>query len=341
MFRKTEKHGDSSINVFKLWKFYGKFPLYAPMTPPIIKVMQLSRLRLAKTPLIKYPHYKSEANSEEKSVNMTTVFREIPSNYWLFLFATDENRESQKEGNSVMPLSVAEMLETLTNSNDCRFIYRKHKNGENSDGELNDFCQSMPSNHSHILFYLPQFSGAEKLIKQSVSQTLSNVENAKVKLLTVSNPENFIKTETPIFHDESLIIRGERLQKLIKVKTTETLGCKFVSSWEIEKVNSLENSAESEKPLYIFQKFLELEKSDVPFKDTIISYINLLQRRMGRLFVTEHSRTLDIDLGVSNAQCICYEFLYQPLPETQDDQSKNCQLFPLFNEDTIFDTSFL
>ena len=99
---------------------------------------------------------------------MTTVFREIQSNYWLVLFATDENRESHKEGNSDMPLSVAEMLKTLTNSNDCRFIYRKHINGENSNGELNDYCQSMPSNHSHIRFYLPQFSGAEKLIEQSV-----------------------------------------------------------------------------------------------------------------------------------------------------------------------------
>ena len=96
---------------------------------------------------------------------MTTVFREIPYNYWLVLFATDENRESHKEGNTDMPLSVAEMLKTLTNSNDCQFIYRKHINGENSNGELNDYCQSMPSNHSHILFYLPQFSGTEKLIK--------------------------------------------------------------------------------------------------------------------------------------------------------------------------------
>ena len=94
------------------------------------------------------------------------------------------------------------------------------------------------------------------------------------------------------------------MQKLIKVKTTETLGCKFVSSWEIEKGNSLGNCTESEKALYIFQKSLELEKSDAPFKDTIISYINLLHRGMGRLFVTEHSRTLDIHLGVSHATSV-------------------------------------
>ena len=94
---------------------------------------------------------------------------------------------------------------------------------------------------------LPQFSGTENLIKKSVSQTLSNVKKAKVKPLTVSQPETFIKTETSFFHDESLIIRGESLQTLIKVKTTETLGYNFVSLWEIETVNSFGNCTENEK----------------------------------------------------------------------------------------------
>ena len=279
---------------------------------------------------------------------MTTVFREIPSNYWLLLFSTDEKTEkvasgsrAQKESNQGMPSSVAEMLEKLTSSNDCQFLYRKHNIQENSDGQLEDFCQWMPSNHYHILLYLPHSAGGEKLIKQSVSQTLSNVHNAKVKLLTVSYPENFSKAETSIFCDESLVVREEKMQKLIKAKTSVSLGCSFVSLWELEKNNSFGNCADSEKALYVFQKLLELEKSDAPFKDTIISYIDLLQRGVGRFFVTEHSRTLDIDLGVSNAQCTCYECLYQPLHETPDDQNRNTQLFSLFNEDTIIDTSFL
>ena len=91
----------------------------------------------------------------------------------------------------------------------------------------------------------------------------------------------------------------------------------------------------------IFQKLLELEKNDAPFKNKIIPYIKHLQRGMERLFVTERSRTLDIDLGVSKAQCTCNECLYQPSPERQDDQSRNFQLISLFNGDTIIDTSFL
>jgi len=277
---------------------------------------------------------------------MTTVFREIPYNYWLLLFSTDETRENFDEvqkDKSHMPPSVTEMMEVLSNANDCQFIFRKHKNGENSNGELNDFCQSMPSNHSHILLYLPQISGAEKLIKQSISQTLLHVQNAKVKLLTLSYPESFLKAETSIFQDESLVIKGERMQNLIRVKTSEGLGCKFVSSWEFEKHNSLGNCHDSEKALYLFQKLLDLERSDAPFKDTVISYIDILQRGIGRFFATEHNKTLDIDLGVSNAQCTCYECFNPPLhiSENTGDDSNNSQLFSLFNEDTILDTSFL
>ena len=87
---------------------------------------------------------------------------------------------------------------------------------------------------------------------------------------------------------------------------------------------------------------MELEKSDAPFKDTVISYIELLQRGIGRLFLSEHSRILDIDLGVSNAQCMCFECLNQPLQldEAIDNTPSSSQLFSPYN-DTIIDTSFL
>ena len=112
------------------------------------------------------------------------------------------------------------MLETLTISNDCQFIYRKHKNGENINGEPNPCLQTTPTYGST---WGREVDGDEKLIKQSVSQTLSIVQNPEVKLLTVSYPETFSKTENLIVHDKSVINRGERLQKQIRVKTTETL----------------------------------------------------------------------------------------------------------------------
>ena len=203
----------------------------------------------------------------------------------------------------------------------------------------------MSPNHHHVLVYLPQCISPEKVLRQTVSQVLRNVQNANVKLLTVSYPENFMKMETSTISKESLIVKGDRMQSLINRKTTEGLGCTFKFTWEIERHNSLVNCQESEKAFHVFQKLLELEKSEAPFKDTVVPYIELLQRGMGRYFVTEHNHILDVDLGVSNAQCMCFECLNQPLhiAETNDTPPQNfsSQLFSLFDEETIIDPSFL
>ena len=65
MLQKTEKHGGSSINVFKLENLW-KIPKVRTYDTSYHKIDAIFHLRLAKSPLIKYPHYKSEANSEEK-----------------------------------------------------------------------------------------------------------------------------------------------------------------------------------------------------------------------------------------------------------------------------------
>ena len=92
----------------------------------------------------------------------------------------------------------------------------------------------------------------------SVSRTLSKVHNAKVKKLTVSCPENVSKAETSIFCDESLVVRGERMQKLMKAK--KGLGCSFVSSWELEKKNSFGDCADIENALRFPETIIAQEK---------------------------------------------------------------------------------
>ena len=86
-------------------------------------------------------------------------------------------------------------------------------------------------------------------------------------------------------------------------------------------------------------------RSHAPFKDTVISFIELVQKGLGRLYFSEHSLTLDFDLGVTNAQCTCFECLNQPLhfivSTTQEAKNYSPQLFSAYDEDTIIDTSFL
>ena len=277
---------------------------------------------------------------------MTSVFREIPSNFWLLLYSTEESEPYSnvyEKDTLELPTSLSKLLEILSNSHKCQFIGKVHEQDAPGNGSLDEFCQALPPNHYHLLLYLPQCTNAETFLKQTISKVLSNLQWANVRLLTVSYPENFLRTEMSSFGNRSFVIEGERMKSMLNRKTTESLGCKFNRFWELDRHNSLGDCTDNEKALYVFRKLVELEKSDAPFKDTVIPYIELLQRGIGRLFVTEHSRTLDIDLGHSNAQCMCFECMNQPLQldEEIDNTTSSPQLFFPYNEDTIIDTSFL
>ena len=89
--------------------------------------------------------------------------------------------------------------------------------------------------------------------RKSFSQTLSN--KAKMKRLTVSCSENFPKAETSFFCDESRVVRGERMPKLIKAETSVSLSCSFVSLWDLEENYSLGNCADSGKAHYVFRNY--------------------------------------------------------------------------------------
>lgn len=251
-----------------------------------------------------------------------------------------ESSVYEKNVSSQLPQSLSSLLEILSTTNDCQFIGRMHTPENKGCGQLGEFCEPMPCNHHHVLLYLPRCVNAEKLLKQTISQVLTNVTNAKVQILSVSYPENFLQTER-VFSNNSLVVKGEKMQTLLNQKTTENLGCDFTSVWEFEKHNSLGDTPDNEKAWFVFQKLLELEKSEAPFKDTVIPYIDLLQRGFGRFFVAEHSRTLEVDLGVSNAQCRCFECMNEPLHILENSETQNSQLFSLFDENTIIDSPFL
>ena len=129
------------------------------------------------------------------------------------------------------------------------------------------------------------------------------------------------------------------MQSLMNKKTTEGL----VRACENEKQNPLGTSVDKEKALFLFHRLFELEKSDAPFKDSILSYIDLLQKGIGRAYLSKRSLTLDIDLGVTKAQCTS-ECFNQPLhligSTPQGANHYTPQLSSVNDEDTIIDTSF-
>ena len=179
-------------------------------------------------------------------------------------------------------------------------------------GTWTEFAKHCPQIIIILCYFFQLVSMRKIFLKQTVIQVLSTAQNAHFKLMTFSYPENFLRAETNKINTSAISVRSEKMQSLLKKKTTDGIGCTFKCTWVYEKQNPLGTSGDTEKALFLFQRLVELEKSK-PFKDTVISFIELLQKGIGRFTLSEHSRTLDIDLGVSNAQCTCFECLSQPL----------------------------
>ena len=172
-------------------------------------------------------------------------------------------------------------------------------------GIWRQFAKHLPKSHHHTLLFFPACVNKEKISKQTIIQVLSRAQKAKNKLLTVSYPENFLRTETNKLKTSAISVRDEKLQSLLNKKTTDGIGFNFKCTWECEKQNPLETSGYKGKALFLFQRLVELQKSGEPFKDSVISFNEILHKGIGRLYSSEHSRSLDLDLGVNNTQWTC------------------------------------
>ena len=116
---------------------------------------------------------------------MATVFREIPSKYWLILFHSENNisntsqeTETEASGAACMPTSLCNLLEILVCSHDAQYIGRQHKENECNHGELRSFCENFPLDNHHVLLYIPSSTNIQDVLKQAVTQVLSTAQNA-------------------------------------------------------------------------------------------------------------------------------------------------------------------
>ena len=149
--------------------------------------------------------------------------------------------------------------------------------------QLRSFCENFPLDHHHVLLYIPNSTNIQDVLKQTVTHILSTAQNTYAKILTVSYSENFIKLKEAV-SKKSFCVRGQNFQSLLNQKTTEDLRCTFNCVWGYQKQISQGACNHTEKAVFYFQKLSELEKLEAPFKDTTVSYIDLLQIGAGRYF---------------------------------------------------------
>ena len=99
-----------------------------------------------------------------------------------------------------MPPSLCNALKILMWSHNAQYVSRQHQENEVNFGHLDGLCETLPSNHHATLQFIPNCSKAENILKQTIIQVLSAAQNAHVKLMTVSSPENFFSEQKQKSH---------------------------------------------------------------------------------------------------------------------------------------------
>ena len=256
---------------------------------------------------------------------MTSVLREVPSQFHYLVFSSTEEGEWEEHEEPPLkivryanefqqpklPKSFCRFLKTLLSSTHCEYTIRCHNTGNFSETE--DDCSNFTGEHYHIFLYLKAFVGAENFIKESISENITKakpplkIRNTFVKLFTVSYLENCIKRGN-LWRQTSLHTWRER-NRCCKLNQQKDLGCKFENVWELMRscYTEFDENEDAEKLSYLCRKLAELQKSNASFKDSVIDFIDLLQRGFGNINIAHHNNVLKVDLGYSNAQCQCFE----------------------------------
>ena len=85
-----------------------------------------------------------------------------------------------------------------------------------------------------------------------------------------------------------------------QTKSTKDLGCKFENVWELQRscYTEFDENEDAEKLSYLSRKLAELQKSNAIFKDSVIDFINLLQRGFGNINIAHHNNVLKVILDI-------------------------------------------
>ena len=96
---------------------------------------------------------------------------------------------------------------------------------------------------------------------------------------------------------------------MLQTKSLKDLGCKFENVWELQRAcyTEFDENEDAEKPLYLCRKLVELQKSNAIFKDSVIDFINLLQRGYRNINTAHQKNVIKVDVGYYNAQCQRFE----------------------------------
>ena len=282
---------------------------------------------------------------------MTSIFREVPSNFYYLIFYCEEDFEGDPlpppsktakiyaETIEVeLPGTLNEFLTKLVASTNCDYTVRLHAHG------CEDICSVTTEPHFHLLFYIKSFVGTENYFKNTLALTLGNkngLKDCEVMPCSVTYPEICLKKEISA-SAKTLRMYGDRLKKMKASRVTSDLGCQYKVIWEFQRecYSPFGCIDDKERVAHLCKKLQELQKSEAVFKDSVVDFINILMRGFGTREASHQNSILKVDLGCSNAQCQCFECLEEQNSSipfySREDLNYHSNLFTFVAENNQF-----
>ena len=137
---------------------------------------------------------------------MTSIFREVSSHFYYLVYFSKEEASGRelhdpppckifkyaKKIQPKLPESLCRLVKSLLNTTSCEYSIRCHNTVNKSEAE--DECSNVLGEHYHVLFYIKSFVGAEKFIKDTISNNILNpqkgtkMKDSLVNLFKVFHP---------------------------------------------------------------------------------------------------------------------------------------------------------
>ena len=265
-----------------------------------------------------------------ESVEQMSVSKYLPKHYRFIVYSAkllvptkltlETNVSSQKKrklDSNEISLSVQNQTRGLAHwidsHTDYDFAIISHEAGAQNTSNCIRWCEDLASDHQHIKVCSDNPKQMEKTIEAFVRHEGKVLYEMRTRMFIPQSPLQIFINQFLGIGAVDVVRRGDQFEHFFRA---DELGLEKRSNekmdivWEMEKacpVRPLHLSCLTEDQRRLMAKIESLQSSDSPFKSALESYIDILAAGYGSISMSEHSAFLQVQCGLTEAQCNCWE----------------------------------
>ena len=237
---------------------------------------------------------------------------------------TDQREASQTT--QVQPKGLAHWIDQFT---EWQFAVVNHE-PEKTQQHFR-LCDDISFEHQHILVYTNDNpKHMEKIIKSYIRHESKILFEIKARIFAPSSAFQTFNQQFLRLNISDITRRGDIFEQFTRnadtVRDISPKRCSAMETvWEIERScpnRRLEPAGMTDYQRRILTKIESLESTDSPFKNTLEDYIDVLATGWGSIYRSDHSVYLEVQCGMNNAQCTCWECWDAPLEEDWENKAR-------------------